>query len=142
MIAVDTNILVYARRAEMPMHTLASRALTELAEGDSPWAVPVPCAVEFIRVVTHRRLFDPPTDRRSALRYIDGLLESPTARLLAPGDRFWSLFSQLIAEGGMDGNLAFDAQIAAICLEHGVADILTEDRDFLRFKRMRVRTLA
>ena len=68
MIALDTNILVYARREETSHHARAREILKQLAEGEQPWALPWPCIYEFIRVVTHPRVFDPPTDLESALR--------------------------------------------------------------------------
>ena len=53
MIAVDTNILIDAHRKEMPQHERARRWLTELSEGEEPWALPVFAMGEFLRVVTH-----------------------------------------------------------------------------------------
>ena len=35
----------------------------------------------------------------------------------------------------------FDAQIAALCLQHGIDTVLTNDRDFERFGSLRVQTL-
>ena len=67
MIAVDTNILVYAHRKELPDHALALSRLTELAQGRTPWAMPVFCLGEFLRVVTHPRIFDPPSTLDEAL---------------------------------------------------------------------------
>ena len=61
MIALDTNILVYARRAETAQHARASAVLKELAEGDQPWALPWPCVCEFVVTVTHPRIYIPPT---------------------------------------------------------------------------------
>jgi predicted nucleic acid-binding protein len=40
------------------------------------------------------------------------------------------------------GNLVFDAQIAAVCLEHGATTLLTEDRDFSRFRGITTVSLA
>lgn len=141
MIAVDTNILVYARREELPQHARALAALSALAGGEAPWAIPVFCLVEFFRVVTHHRLFAPPTEPAAALRFVDALLASPTVRLLRPQDRFWPLFGELAREGGVRGNLAFDVQIAAVCIESGVSVLLTEDRDYARFRRVVTRGL-
>lgn len=142
MIAVDTNILVYADRSELPQHARALAALRELAEGRDAWALPVFCLGEFVRVVSHPRLFDPPTPASEAVAAVAALLESPSVRLLSPGRRYWELFAELVREGGVSGNLVFDAQIAAVCLEHGARTLLTEDRDFARFARITVRPLA
>jgi len=133
VIAVDTNILVYAHREETPLHSMALARLRSLAEGGVPWALPVFCIGEFVRVVTHPRIFHPPTDLDTALLFMEQLLGSPSARLLTPGSTFPSIFAEACREGGVQGNLAFDAQLVAVCREHGVTELLTEDRDFGRF---------
>jgi predicted nucleic acid-binding protein len=52
MIALDTNILVYAHRRDMPQHTLALRAMQRLVAEDRTWAVPWPCIHEFLAAVS------------------------------------------------------------------------------------------
>ena len=137
MIAVDTNILVYADREESARHAAALRAVRQLAEGDEAWALPIFCVGEFLRVVSHDRLFDPPTPALEALASIESLLASPSARLLVPGESHVRLLRSLIEESQVQGNLIFDAQIAAVCLEHGATTLLTEDRDFARFRSLK-----
>jgi toxin-antitoxin system PIN domain toxin len=141
VIAIDTNILIYADREESPLHATALRAVRTLAEGDEAWAIPVFCIGEFLRVVSHDRLFDPPTPIMDAVDSVDSLLSSPSARLLVPGDRYLRLLRSLVEESGVQGNLVFDAQIAAVCLEHGASMLLTEDRDFARFRSLTPITL-
>jgi toxin-antitoxin system PIN domain toxin len=141
VIAVDTNVLVFADRAELPKHRQALAALRELAEGRDAWALPVFCIGEFIRVVSHPRIFEPPTPATDAVAQVSALLESPSVRLLSPGRRYWDILAELIDDGGVAGNLVFDAQIAAVCLEHGARTLLTDDRDFARFPKITVRRL-
>lgn len=141
MIAIDTNILVYADRSDMPQHAKAMAALRGLAEGDEAWALPVFCTAEFVRVVSHSRIFDPPTPPEEALAAVDALLASPSCHLLLPGPRYWALFRQAVHDSAASGNLVFDAQIVAVCLEHGARTILTEDRDFSRFPGVTVQSL-
>ncbi len=141
MIALDTNILIYADREDSALHAAALRAVRLLAEGDEAWAIPVFCVGEFLRVVSHDRLFDPPTPVTDAIDSVDSLLSSPSARLLTPGDRYLRLLRSLVEESGAQGNLVFDAQIAAVCLEHGATMLLTEDRDFTRFRSLKPLTL-
>ncbi len=138
MKAIDTNVLVYARRVELPKHARAVALLHELAEGQAPWGIPVFCVGEFLRVVTHRRVFNPPTPLEEALSAIDALLESPTVRLLVPGERYWTLLTDVASRAQTTGNLVFDAQIAAVCLEHGVEALVSEGRDFTRFQGLKV----
>lgn len=134
MIAVDTNILVYAHREEMRAHGAARARLVELAEGPEPWALPVFCVGEFLRVITHPRLFDPPFGWEDALEALGRILRSPSLRILMPGDRYMECLDRAIREAGATGNLIFDAQVAALCREAGVRALLTEDRDFARFQ--------
>jgi toxin-antitoxin system PIN domain toxin len=141
VIALDTNILIYADREDSALHAAALRAVRLLAEGDEAWAIPVFCVGEFLRVVSHDRLFDPPTPVTDAIDSVDSLLSSPSARLLTPGDRYLRLLRSLVEESGAQGNLVFDAQIAAVCLEHGATMLLTEDRDFTRFRSLQPLTL-
>jgi hypothetical protein len=142
MIAVDTNVLVYAHRSESTRHDRALLWLRHLAEGAGPWGIPVFCLGEFVRIATHRRVFDPPSTIAQAIDAIDSLLESPSVRLLVTSAAHWSLLRAAIVAGETAGNLVFDAQIAAVCREHGVERLLTEDRDFSRFTFLKVVTLA
>lgn len=133
MIAVDTNVIVCAHRQELPKHDIARRRLIELAEGPAAWAIPVFCIGEFLRVITHPRLFDPPHTAREACRALERLLQSPSLAVLPPGPHFSELLLEAVLESQAVGNLVFDAQIVAVCREGGVSSLLTEDRDFDRF---------
>ena len=133
MIALDTNILVYALREEAPHHRKALQILTTLSEGDRPWALPWPCVYEFLRVVTHPRVFDPPTDLDTALENLESLLDSPLLVLLGEGPAHREHLRRVATDGRAEGNLVHDAHIAALCIEHGVRELYTADRDFRRF---------
>ena len=139
MIAVDTNILIYARRTEAPHHRAARRLLAGLAEGDDPWALPWPCVYEYLRVVTHPRVFDPPTPLDAALEDLESLLESPSLTLLGEGPAHASRMLDTVSAGGATGNLVHDAHIATLLIEHGARELWTTDRDFRRFPELVVR---
>jgi hypothetical protein len=139
MIAIDTNILVYARRAELPLHKPALRLLERLAAGAEAWALAWPCVYEFLRVVTHPRVFDPPTDLDVAVEDIESLMESPSLTMLGEGPSHGALLRQAVTGARAAGNLVQDAHIAALLLEHGVRELWTEDRDFARFPGLRVK---
>ena len=141
MIAVDTNVLVYAHRPESPKHHSACTRLIELAEFTARWAIPVFCLTEFMRLVTHPRLFDSPHTADEACEAVARLLASPRLTLLRPGPDYPDLLFEAIREGNAIGNLVFDAQIVALCREHGVSRLLTEDRDFDRFKGLQTERL-
>lgn len=138
MIALDTNILVHARRREMPHHARAYQLLKDLAEGDAPWALFWPCVYEFLRVVTHPRVFAPPTPIEQALDGVEALMASPSVVLLGEGSAHRGHLRRVVLDGKATGNLVFDAHIAALAIEHGVRVLLTTDRDFGRFSGLTV----
>ena len=141
MIAVDTNILVYAHRREFPQHAPALAAVTALAEGSDLWAVPVVCLSEFLRVTTHPGILKPPSSIGQAAGAFEGLLASPSLRVFVSGERHAALLLKIVREHHVTGNLTFDAQIVALCLEHGVRELLTADRDFQRFPEIKTRPI-
>ena len=89
-------------------------------------------------MVTHRRVFNPPSTVAQAVGFIEGVAAAPTCELVLPGPEFLERFLSAAREADAEGNLMFDAQIAALCQEHGVDAILTNDRDFGRFEMLRV----
>lgn len=141
MKALDTNILIHAHRKEMAKHVEANLLLHNLAEGTKPWGLPVFCLGEFLRVVTHPRVFAPPTTIRNALAALDELLQSPAVSLLLPGNRYWSCLHDVISQGQASGNVVFDAQIVAVCLEHGIDFLISEDRGLKRFENKNIQVL-
>ncbi len=137
MIAVDTNLLVYAHRADSSWHEPAAAAIASLAEATLPWAIPWPCLHEFLAVVTHPRIYSPPTPLPQALDQIDAWLESPRLVLLAEGDLYWKTSRELLTASRVAGGRIHDARIAALCLHHGIRQLWTADRDFGRFPALR-----
>ena len=133
MIAVDTNILVYAHREDSPFYETASRRVTELAEGPARWAIPWPCLHEFLTIVTHPRIYAPPTSLARALDQVDAWLESPTLALLTEAAAHWPTLRGLLVDGRIAGGQVHDARVAALCRQHGVRELWSADRDFSRF---------
>jgi uncharacterized protein len=138
MRAVDTNILVYAHRREALEHKAAVKLLTQLTTGAEPWVLPWPCIYEFLRVVTHPKVFHPPSPAGLAWDAVESLLSSPSLVYISEGDRHASILKELLAESPATGNLMHDAHIAALLIEHGVDEILTADEDFRRFRKLKV----
>lgn len=139
MKAIDTNVLVYAEIASSTHHQKARRTLAALAEGMAPWAIPWPCLYEFLRVVTHPRVYHPPVPLSVALRDAGKVLDSPTLVMLHETPSHRDVMARVLTEAQVSGNLIHDAHIAALCLEHGVSEFLTGDRDFSRFPFLTVR---
>jgi hypothetical protein len=133
MIAVDTNILVYAHREDSQWHDPAYARLAELAQGRAPWAIPWPCLHEFLAIATHPRIYSPPTPLAAALDQVEAWLESPSVVLLSESDGYWPQLRAALEGGRIGGPLVHDARVAALCSLYGVKELWTADRDFGRF---------
>lgn len=139
MIAIDTNVLVHAHRRSSPLHRRAATALSELATSGEPWALPWPCVAEFVCVVTHPRYFEPPSNAEEATAQVRAWRDVPSCRLLTETGLTEETFFRLIADPAVVGPRVYDARIAAICLDHGVRELWTADRDFSKFPGLRIR---
>lgn len=139
MIATDTNILVYAHRADSQWHDRAKSRIEDLAHGRISWGLPWPCIHEFVAVATHPRIYDPASTLSQAIDQVGAWLESPAAVLLGETGEHWQVLTELLQEGRVTGSLVHDARVAAICIAHGVTELWTADRDFSRFPGLAVR---
>lgn len=139
MIAVDTNILVYAHRADHEWNEAAHACVQSLAAGRAAWAIPWPCVHEFIAIVTRANIFDPPSTLQQALAQLEIWAESPSLHFIGESPRHWATLSQLATQAKLQGAAIHDARIAAICMDHGISELWTADRDFSRFASLRAR---
>ena len=139
MIAVDTNILVYAHRSDSEWHLPARVTVKSFAEGLVSWGLPWPCVHEFIAIVTHPRIYNPPSTLAEAIDQVDAWLSSPSVVLLGETQEHWRLLRENLIEGRVKGAMVHDARVATICEGHGVSEFLTADRDFSRFGRLSIR---
>lgn len=140
MTAVDTNILVYAHRRESRHHETSKEVLRKLAEGSLRWAIPWPCVYEFFSVATNPRIWKATASSADqAWRQIDAWTASPSASLLAETEDFRSLLERFARRPRVRGPIIHDARVAAICVAHGVEELLTADRDFSLFPEVPVR---
>ena len=139
MIAIDTNLLVYAHRRESSFHDRALKCIAELVSGGAAWAIPWPCLHEFYGVVTNARAFKPASTITQTSAQISDWLGSPTLTLLHEGASHWKALHGLLVSGRVLGGQVHDARIAAICIENGVREFWSADRDFNRFPSLKVR---
>lgn len=139
MIAVDTNLLVYAHRVDAQFHAKARESIETLAQGAAAWAIPWPCAHEFIAIVTNARIFKTPTTMKLALAELRGLAALPNVAFLAEGEGYLEQLEPLALGAGIQGGAIHDARVAAICLYHGVAELWSTDRDFSRYPALKTR---
>lgn len=136
MIAVDTNLLVYSHRRDSEWHQPARDTVKELAEGAAAWAIPWPCLYEFYAIVTHPKIYDPPSKPEEALEQMEAWLESPGLVLLTESGAYRSELLSLLRSARPRGPKVHDARIAALCLHAGVRELLSADRDFSLFPRL------
>lgn len=139
MIAVDSNLLVYAHRRDSPWHREASGCLKELAEGRAAWGIPWPCVHEFLSIVTHPQIYQPPSTLEQAMAQVESWLGSPTIVLLAEADGYWQELRRILSRARVAGPRIHDARIAALCILHGTRELWTADRDFSRFADLTVK---
>ncbi|MEX5214479.1 MAG: PIN domain-containing protein [Nitrospiraceae bacterium] len=139
MIAVDSNLLVYAHREDAPWHEVAYARILQLAEGQAPWAIPWPCIHEFLAMVTHPRIYAPPTPLETAVDQVEAWMESPSLVLLSESESYWGQLRAIIQAARVSGPQVHDARVASLCHQHGIDELWTADRDFGRFPRLKSR---
>ncbi len=139
MIAVDTNILVYAHRADSPFHDRARLTLESLAAGRQPWAIAWPCVHEFLAVVTHPRIYKTATPAATAFAQLRALQALTHLAFIAESDDYLQHLEWLALAAKAQGGAIHNARIAAICLSNGVTALWSADRDFSRFPALPVR---
>ena len=139
MIAVDSNLLVYAHRRDAPWHREARACLKRLAEAPAAWAIPWPCVHEFLSIVTHPRIYAPPSTLAQGVAEVESWMGSPSLVLLAESEDYWTTLRHVLARSRVAGPKVHDARIAALCRMHGVRELWTADRDFGRFADLTTR---
>ncbi|HUB88343.1 MAG TPA: TA system VapC family ribonuclease toxin [Dyella sp.] len=140
MIAVDTNILAYAHRPDYrDEHSSACDAMTDLMAGTRTWTVPWPCVHEFLALVTNPRAFREPTPINMAFAAVQAWFESPRFVRMGESAAHLQTLERIARHGKVKGGMYHDARIAAICLDNGVTEFWTADRDFSRFPELYIR---
>src|SRR5690349_8809602 len=113
----DVNILVYAHRKDAPGHLQYRRWLEALMRSESSFAISELALSGFLRIVTHPRIFDPPTPIASALTFANEVRSRPNCVVVSPGPRHSEIFTRLCARAHAKGNLVPDAYFAALAIE-------------------------
>lgn len=136
---IDTNVLVMASVSETSGHKACLAFIERLLKSRSPWCLSWVNIYEFIRVVTHSKVFSKPVRWNQAVRQMSDMIRHPALQLLVETDRHVDVMEQVIKEaGGASGNFVHDCHIAALMVEHDVYRIVTADADFRRFPMLEV----
>jgi predicted nucleic acid-binding protein len=133
VIAIDTNLLIYAHLALSDEHDRAASAL-RAARGGGGWGFAVPVVAEFWRVVTPGGL----STLAQADSFFAGLYQAG-AVCWRPMPGFERRLTAQAVEHGVSGYRIFDLQIALMAWEAGATEIWTHDRDFIQLPGLDVR---
>lgn len=139
MIALDTNLLVYAHREDSEFHHKARDLVESLRRQLAPWAIPWPCVHEFIAIVTHPRIYQPASTLSEAFGFLDALFESRSLQLLPESHGYFDTLQKISLPARVKGPRIHDARVAALCLHHGVRELWSADRDFSSFPPLTTR---
>ena len=101
--------------------------------------IPWPCLHEFLAIVTHPRIYDPPSPIDAAIRQVEFWLASPTLVVAHESAAHWETLHRLVKDAKVVGPVIHDARVAAICLDQDVEALWSADRDFSRFSELKVR---
>lgn len=138
MIAIDTNILVYAHRSGVPEHASARRAIERASEDPKGWGVALATIAEFWMNVTHPAAAGGPSTTEQARDFITALFSNGPGTVWTPREPFWNRFLQLASDLDVRGVRVFDLQIALTAFDNGATEIWTHDQDFAAFPGLRV----
>ena len=138
MILPDVNVLVYSHRVDAPDHLAVRDWLEKEINSDRAFGLSNVVLSGFIRIVTHPRIFDPPSKMTTALAFVEQLRQRPNSIIIHPSPRHWQIFTRLCQETGIKGNLVPDAYLAALAIDSG-CEWITTDRDFSRFPNLKWR---
>lgn len=136
MVLLDVNVLVNAMRADAPRHVPVRKYVESLRSAAEPFGLCDLALSGALRVLTHPKVFHPPTPMVKAQTFIGILRATPNAVVVAPADRHWEIFTALLKQSGATGNLVSDAWYAALAIEHG-CHWVSDDSDFARFEGLR-----
>ena len=139
MIAIDTNLLVYAQRRDTPEHRSARRAIERASTDHRGWGIPLPCLAEFWCVVTHPASSGGPSPAKEARGFLHSLVVDGGASIWTPGTGFWERLTQVASDMKIAGTRVYDLQIALIALENGATEIWSYDRSFAGLPGLLVR---
>ena len=138
MVLLDVNVLVTAMREDAPRHREVKAFVEALRRAPEPFGLSDLVLSGTLRILTHPRVFAPPTPTETARAYVAALRGTPNAVVVAPGPRHWELFVGLLEQSGAMGNLVSDAWHAALAIEHG-CEWISDDSDYARFPGLRWR---
>ena len=138
MIAIDTDLLIYAHRTALPEHRPAQRAIERASRDPRGWGIALPSVSEFWSVVTHPESRGGASTAKQASGFLRALISGAGAMLWSPGEGFWERLVELAARLEIRGPRVFDLQIGLTAFDNGAVEIWTHDSRFAAFPGLRV----
>ena len=138
MIAVDTNLLVYAHRRGIAEHRAAQRVIERASRDARGWGISLQSIGEFWSVVTHPAAAGRPSSPDRATAFLSSLRQEGGMHVWTPGIGFDERLLQLAIDLDVTGPRIFDLQIALTAFEHGAAELWTRDRNFVKIPGLRL----
>lgn len=138
MIAVDTNLLIYAHRAGLREHRAAQRAIEAAANDRRGWGISLPSVSEFWSIVTHPAAQGGPSRPSRAMAFLTSLVETGGMRIWLPGPGFAARLMQLASDLHVAGVRVLDLQIGLTAFDNGAAEIWSHDAAFVRIPGLAV----
>ena len=133
MVILDSNILLYAVIPVFPQHRSVKTWLDNaISYGDEVIGITWQVAASFIRVGTNRRIFEEPLEMSDVQAVLNDLFDHQMVSKVAPTEDHWIIYSNLLTEMNLSGDIVMDARIAATAIEHK-ASVASCDKDFRRF---------
>ena len=132
----DVNVLASAFREDAVHHERCRGWLVDALAGRDQVALSELVLSGVLRVLTHPRVFHPPTPSDGAVDFVDALLAQPGNTTLRPGGGHWRIFRGMAVTLRLSGNRLPDAYHAALAIEHGCAWV-TLDRGFSIYPGLR-----
>jgi uncharacterized protein len=139
VIAIDTNIVVYAHRGETSYSQRALDLIAALAQGPAPWSIPTHCLHEFVAVVSNPKVWAQPSSPDQIEAQIEAWTSSPSFVEVAENRTSIALLIRQLRSASVKGGMVHDARIVAACQASGVRELLSVDRDFSRFTGLSIR---
>lgn len=135
---VDANLLLYASNRKSEHHRQALSTVRSLAEGSAILYLFWPVTMAYLRIATHQGVFEDPLSPDKAVGNIRSLSEHSHVRTPGEGEGFWRYFSEVTENMVVRGNLVPDAHLVALMRQYGVSKIVSHDRDFNKFRDIKV----
>jgi uncharacterized protein len=138
MIAIDTNLLVYAHRRGLAEHRAAQRAIQRASDDAREWGISIQSIAEFWSVVTHPASAGGASSPDDARAFLASLRDQGGMQVWSPGTGFHDRLLQLAIDLDVTGPRIFDLQIALTAFTHGATELWTHDLGFVKIPGLRL----